>query len=62
MAGQPAGAPLAWVAQLQFAQLDSHDVGTIDFHATVFGKQSHRVGHSLAVLKNFDGLLPGRLF
>ena len=61
MAGQPAGAPLAWVTQLQFAQLDSHDVGTIDFHATLFGKQRHRAGHCLAVLKNFDGLLPGRL-
>ena len=35
--------------------------GTVDLHGTVFGKQSHRARQRLAVLKNFDGLLPGRL-
>ena len=61
LAGQPTGSPLAWVTQLQFRKFDPHDVGVFDLHDVVFGKQSHRARQRLAVLKNLDGLLPGRL-
>src|SRR5262245_12961975 len=57
LGGQPARAPLARVAQLQFGKFDPDDVGLVQLDRTIFRKQSHRARQGLTMLKNFDGLL-----